>query len=43
MGKLTSEGRHKVKIGNDSHKNKISKLAIVRRVQMQYIGNAFEI
>ena len=43
MGKLTSKGKHKVKVGNHPHTNMISKPAIVRGVQMQDIGNAFEI
>ena len=42
MGKLTSKGKHTVNIGNYPHTN-ISKPAIMRRVQMQDIGNAFEI
>ena len=41
MGKLTS--KHTVKVGNHPHTNMVSKLAIVRRVQMQKMGNAFEI
>ena len=31
MGKLTSKGKHTVKVGNHQHKNMISKPAIVRR------------
>ena len=41
--KLISKGKHKAKVGNHPHTNMISKPATVRRVQMQYIGNAFEI
>ena len=43
MGKLTSKGKHTVKVGNHPHTNMISKAAIVRAVQTQDIGNAFEI
>ena len=43
MGKLTSKGKHTVKVGNNPHTNMISKPAVMRRVQMQDIGNAFEI
>ena len=32
-----------IKVGNHPHTNMISKPAIVRRVQMKNIGNAFEI
>ena len=42
MGKLIGKGKHAVKVENHSHTN-ISKPAIVRRVQMWDIGNAFEI
>ena len=43
MGKLTGKGKkHTVKVGNHPHTNMISKPAIMRRVQMQDIGNAFE-
>ena len=34
MGKLTSKGKHMVKVGNHSHTNMIPKLATERRVQM---------
>ena len=43
MGKLIGKGKHAVKVENHSHTNMISKPAIVRRVQMWDIGNAFEI
>uniref|UniRef100_A0A8D1HNZ5 L1 transposable element dsRBD-like domain-containing protein n=1 Tax=Sus scrofa TaxID=9823 RepID=A0A8D1HNZ5_PIG len=43
MGKLTGKDKHKIKVGNHPQKNTISKLAIVRRVQMQSVENAFEI
>ena len=43
MEKLTGKGKHTVKVWNDPHTNNITKSAIVRRVQMQDIGNAFEI
>ena len=43
MEKLTSKGKHMLKVGNHPHTNTISKPAIMRRVQMQAIGNAFEI
>ena len=43
MEKLTSKGIHTVKVGNHLHTNMISNPAIVRRAQMQDIGNAFEI
>ena len=39
MGKLTSKEKHTVKVGNHTHTNMISKTAIVRRAQMQDIGN----
>ena len=42
MRKLTSKDKHKVKVGNHPHTNIVSKPAIVRRVPMQDIGNAFE-
>ena len=42
MGKLTSKGKHTIKAGNHPLTN-ISKPAIVRRVQMQNMGYAFEI
>ena len=31
MGKLTSKGKHTVKVGNHPHKNRISNPAFVRR------------
>ena len=40
MRKLTSKGKHIVKVGNHPHTNMISKPAIMRRVQMQVNGNA---
>ena len=43
MEKLTGKGKHTVKVGNNPHTNMISKPAVMRRVQMQDIGNAFEI
>ena len=43
MGKLTSRGKHIVNVGNHPHTNMISKPAIVRRVQIQDIGNVFEL
>ena len=42
MGKLTGKGKHTVKVKIHPHTN-ISKLATVRRVQKQEMGNAFEI
>ena len=43
MEELTSKGKHTVNIGNYLHTNMISKPAIVRKAQVQDIGNAFEI
>ena len=43
MGKLTSKGKHRVNVGNHPHTNIISIPAIMRRAQMQAIGNEFEI
>ena len=43
MGKLTIKGRHIVKVESCPHINMISESAIMRRVQMQNIENAFEI
>ena len=43
MEKLTSKGKHTVKIQNHPHANIISKPEIVRRAQMQNIENTFEI
>ena len=42
MEKLTWKNKHRVKGGNFSYTN-ISKPAIIRRIQRQNIGNAFEI
>ena len=38
MEKLTGKGKHTVRLGNHLHTNMISKLAIMRRVQMQDTG-----
>ena len=43
MVKPTRKGKSTEKVGNHQHTNIISNQAIVRRVQMQDIGNAFEI
>ena len=43
MGKLTSKNKHTIKVGNYPHTGMKSKPAILRRVKMQDIGNAFEI
>ena len=43
MEKLTNKGKHTVKVENHPHTNIISKRAILRRPQIQDIGNAFEI
>ena len=43
MGKLTGKGKHTVMVGNHPHTNMVSKPAIMRRVHLQDIGNAFEI
>ena len=43
MEKHTSKGKHTGNVGNHLHTNMISKPAILRRVQMQDIGKAFEI
>ena len=43
MEKLTYKDKHKGNVGNHLHTNMIPKPAIVRRAQMQDIGNAFEI
>ena len=43
MGKLTGKGKHTIKVGYHPYTNMISKPAIVKRVQTQDIGNAFEI
>ena len=42
MGKLTGKDEHTVKVGNHPHTNMTSK-PILRRVQMQAIGDWFEI
>ena len=39
---LTGKGKYSVKVGNHLHTTMISKPVVVRRVQMQDIGNAFE-
>ena len=36
MGKLTSKGKHAVKVGNHPHKNIISKPVIVRGVKYKF-------
>ena len=36
MEKLTSKGKHKVKVGNHPHTNMISKPAVVRRAEYKY-------
>ena len=43
MEKLTSKGKHTIKVGKHPHTNMISKPVIVRRAQMQALGNAYEI
>ena len=43
IGKLTSKGKHTIKVGDHPQRNMISKRAIVRRVKMQDTENAFEI
>ena len=44
MGKLTGKGKHTVKEGHHPHKRDIKTInREKRRVQMQDIGNAFEI
>ena len=43
MGKLISKGKHIIKVRNHPHTNMISKPAIMRRVQIQDVRNAFEI
>ena len=42
-GKAHRQSKYKVKVGNHLHTNMMSKQGIVRRAQMQDIGNAFEI
>ena len=39
MEKLTVKGKHTVKVGNHIHTNMILKSAIVRRAQIQDMGN----
>ena len=36
MGKLTSKGKHTVKVGNHPHTNMISKSAIMRKGEYKY-------
>ena len=43
MEKLTYKDKHKGKVGNHLYTNMIPKPTIVRKAQMQDIGNAFEI
>ena len=43
MKKLTGKGKDNIKVGNLPLTNMISKLASMRRGQMQNIENAFEI
>ena len=43
MKKLTSKGKHTIKVENHLHINMISTPAIMRRAQMQGTGSAFEI
>ena len=43
MGKFTVKGKHKVNVGNQPHMNMMSKPAIMRIVQIQNTGSAFEI
>ena len=42
MRKLTSKGKHTVKVGNHPHTD-MSKAEIVKILQMKDIGNAFDI
>ena len=42
MEKFTSKGKQTAKVGNHPHTNR-SRPAIMRRVQRQDVGNAFEI
>ena len=39
MEKLSGKGKHAIKSGNHPYTNKTSKPAIVKRAQMQNIGN----
>ena len=43
MRKFTGKGKHTVKVGKHSHINMVSRSATMRRLQMQNIGNIFEI
>ena len=43
MEKLTGKGKHKEKVGKQPDTNMISKRAIMRRVQTQDTGDAFEV
>ena len=43
MVRLTSKGKHIVKVGNHLHTVMIPKPAIMEEEQMQDIGNTFEI
>ena len=43
MEKFTGKGKCTIKVGNHIHTNIISQPAVVRRPQIQDIGNAFEI
>ena len=40
IGNLTRKGKPKLKVGNHAHKSMLSNPAIVRRVEMENIGNA---
>ena len=42
MGNLTRKGKPKLTVGNHAHKRMLSNPAIVRRVEMEHIGNALE-
>ena len=42
MGNLTRKGKPKLKVGNHAHKSMLSNPAIVRRAEMEHIGNALE-
>ena len=42
MGNLTRKGKPKLTVGNHAHKSMLSNPAIVRRVEMEHIGNALE-
>lgn len=43
MEKLTYKDKHKGKVGNHLHTNMIPKPTIVRKAQMQDIGNALKL